>query len=198
MATDIQKSPTSLSYTYNQIALLHRTKGDKHLALEYFQKTLHIEEQILKTNPFEPVIATMYNNIGEIYSQLDDEENALKYLHHALDVRLKGTVSTHTDLATIYINLGNVYQNRNELKTALHFFNQALEIDTQTFGNNHENSAVTHNSISTIHIKMNDLNKALYHLETALRLLLKSQAGESPYWYSRSTIQSWKATIYVK
>ncbi|CAF1322539.1 unnamed protein product [Rotaria sordida] len=101
MATDIQTSPKSHSYTYNQIALLYRDKGNAQLALEYFQITLHIEEQILKTNQYNSVMATMYNNIGEIYVQLDDNENALKHLHHALDIRLKGTVFTHTDLAAI-------------------------------------------------------------------------------------------------
>jgi tetratricopeptide (TPR) repeat protein len=178
-ATEIQKSPESLSYTYNQIALLHRDKGNKHLALEYFQKTLHIEEQVLQTNQYAPVLATMYNNIGEIYSQLGDYENALKHLHHALDICLKGTVSTHTDLAAIYTNLGMVYHEKKELKKSLEVLEKALEIDTQTFGNNHESLAATHNNISAVYQDMNDLNRALYHLETALGILLRSQAGEN-------------------
>ncbi|CAF1335730.1 unnamed protein product [Rotaria sordida] len=184
MATDIQTSPKSLSYTYNQIALLYRDKGNPQLALEYFQKTLHIEEQILKTNQYNPVMATMYNNIGEIYVQLGDDENALKYLHHALDIRLKGTVSTHTDLAAIYTNLGNVYSRRNELKKALEVLEKALEIDTQKFGNNHESLAITHNNISAVYKEMNDLPRAVHHLETALRILLRLQAGENHVYIS--------------
>jgi tetratricopeptide (TPR) repeat protein len=179
MATKIQKSPKSLSYTYNQIALLHRDKGNKHLALEYFQKTLHIEEQVLQTNQYAPVLATMYNNIGEIYTQLGDYENALKHLHHALDICLKGTVSTHTDLAAIYSNLGLVYHRKKELKKALEVLEKALEIDTQTFGNNHESLASTHNNIGMVYRDMDDLNRSLHHLETALRILLRSQAGEN-------------------
>jgi tetratricopeptide (TPR) repeat protein len=179
MATEIQKSPESLSYTYNQIALLHRDKGNKNLALEYFQKTFHIEEQVLQTNQYAQVLATMYNNIGDIYLQLGDYENALKHLHHALDIRLKGTVSTHTDLAAIYTNLGLVYHRKEELKIALEVLEKALEIDTQTFGNNHESLALTHNNIGAVYQDMNDLNRALYHSETGLRILLRSQAGEN-------------------
>ncbi|CAF4929879.1 unnamed protein product, partial [Rotaria sp. Silwood1] len=179
MATEIQTSPESLSYTYNQIALLYRDKGNAQLALEYFQKTLHIEEQILKTNQYNPVLATMYNNIGEIYAQLGDNENALKYLHHALDIRLKGTVSTHTDLAAIYSNLGLVYQRKRELKKALELFKKALEIDTQNFGTNHESLVVTHNNISSVYHEMHELLRAVYHSETALRILLHTQAGEN-------------------
>ncbi|CAF1323321.1 unnamed protein product [Rotaria sordida] len=179
MATDIQKSPESLSCTYNQMALVYRDKGEKQLALEYFQKTLNIEEQVLKRNKYEPVLATMYNNIGEIYVQLGDDENALKYLHHALYIRLKGTVSTHTDLAAIYTNLGNVYSRRQELKKALEVLEKALEIDTQKFGSNHESLAVTHNNMSLVYKEMNDLPRAVHHLETALKILLRSQAGEN-------------------
>jgi tetratricopeptide (TPR) repeat protein len=184
MATNIQTSPRSLSYTYNQIAMLYQDKGDNHLALEYFQKTLHIEEQVLQTNQYSPVIATMYNNIGDTYSRLGDYENALKHLHHALDIRLEGTAPTHTDLAAIYFNLGFVYQRKKELKKALELFEKALKIDTQTFGNNHESLAWTHNNISAVYQDMDDLPRAVYHLETALRIVLRSQAGENHVYIS--------------
>ena len=185
MATEIQKSPHSLSYTYNQIGLLYQEKGDYRLALEYFQKTLHIEEQILQTNKYGPVLATMYNNIGDTYDRLGETENALKYLHHALDIRLKGTVPTHTDLAAIYCNLGKVYQKKGELNKALEFLEKALEINTQTFGQNHESLAPTHSNIALVYLDMNDSKKAIYHAETALRILLRSQAGESHMDVSR-------------
>ena len=179
MATDIQTSPKLLAYTYNQIALIYRDKGDKRLALEYFQKILYIDEQVLKINQYQPELATIYNNIGEIYDQLGDNENALKYLEHALDIRLKGTVSTHKDLAAIYINLAKVYRDKKELKKALELLEKALEIETRTFGNNYKPSALTHNNIGAIYHEMNDLARTLYHSETSLRILLHSQATEN-------------------
>jgi tetratricopeptide (TPR) repeat protein len=96
-----------------------------------------------------------------------------------LDICLKGTVSTHTDLAAIYSNLGLVYHRKKELKKALEVLEKALEIDTQTFGNNHESLASTHNNIGMVYRDMDDLNRSLHHLETALRILLRSQAGEN-------------------
>ena len=179
MSTDIKSSPSSLSYTYNQIAMVHRDKGDHRLALEYFQRTLHIEEQVLKKTKYHPLLATMYNNIGEIYIQLNDDENAFKYLQHALNIRLKGTVSTHTDLAAIYSNLGLIYQQRKELKKALEMFEKALEIDTQTFHDNHESLALSHNNIGRVYMEVNDLDKALYHAQTGLKILLRSQARDN-------------------
>jgi len=114
----------------------------------------------------------MCNNIAEIYTHLGDDENAFKYLQHALDIRLKGTVSTHTDIAAIYNNLGHIYQRRNEFK-------KALEIDTQTFDDNHKSLALSHNNIGNIYQQINDLSKALYHIEIGLKVLLRSQARDN-------------------
>ena len=180
MATDRNSSPGLLSYIYNQMALIHREKGDYRLALEYFEKTLHIEEKILKKTKYHPLLATMYNNIGEIYIHLSDDENALKYLQHALEIRLQGTVPTHTDLAAIYNNLGLIYEKRNELKKALEMFGNALEIDSKTFDGNHESLALSHNNTGSVYRKVGNLSKALYHAETGLRILLRSQARDNP------------------
>ncbi|CAF3396074.1 unnamed protein product [Rotaria socialis] len=179
MATDTDSSPDSLSYIYNQTAMTYRDQGDYCAALEYFQKTLHIEEEILKRSNYHPLLATMYNNIGEIYIRLGDDENGFKHLQRALDIRLKGTVSTHTDLAAIYNNLGLIYSRKNELKKALEMFEKALEIDTQTFDGNHESLALSHNNIATIYQQAANLSKALYHAETGLRIFHRSQARDN-------------------
>jgi tetratricopeptide (TPR) repeat protein len=181
MAKNMQNSPKLLSHTYNQLALVYRNKCENHLALEYFLKALHIDEEILKINQYQPALATAYNNIGEIYSQLGDYDRALKFLDKALYIRLKGTVSTHTDLAAIYNNLGYVHYKKNQPEKALEVFEKALEIDTQALGDHHESLALTHNNISAIYRDMNDLSRALHHLETALRILLRSQAGENHF-----------------
>ena len=67
MAADIQSPTGSLSFTYNEIALIYRAKGDKKLALKYFFKSLYIEEHVLELSQYHPKLATTYNNIGEIF-----------------------------------------------------------------------------------------------------------------------------------
>ncbi|CAF1222341.1 unnamed protein product [Didymodactylos carnosus] len=179
MAADMQSPTESLAFAYNEIAITHRDKGDNRLALEYFLKSLHVEEQVLKLTKYHPKLATTYNNIGEIYVHLGDDENALKYLEHALNIRLKGTVSTHTDLAATYHNLGNVYQRKSELKKALEMYQKALEIDTRIFHDNHELLAGSHSAIAMIHRSLGDLTNAVYHAEKGLRILLRSQAKDN-------------------
>ncbi|CAF3969965.1 unnamed protein product, partial [Rotaria sordida] len=105
MAVNLQSPTTSLAFTYNEIALTFREKGNNRLALDYSLKALDIDENVLKYDKYHPQLATAYNNIGEIYFHLDAFDNALNYLTHALEICLKGTVATHTDLAAIYHNL---------------------------------------------------------------------------------------------
>ena len=131
---------------------------------------------VLKLPKYHPTLATCYNNIGEIYGHLRDYENALKNLEHALDIRLKGTVSTHTDLAAIYINLGYVYDKTKSFEKALEMYEKALKIDTEALPENHPSLAVSHNNIGSVYQSKGDFTRALYHYETAVRIMLKSDA----------------------
>ncbi|CAF4303418.1 unnamed protein product, partial [Rotaria sordida] len=73
-ATDIYDQQENIRRVYSQLAAAHQQldKGEKELALEYLQQALNIGEQVLKRNKYEPLLATMYNNIGNIYIQLGD------------------------------------------------------------------------------------------------------------------------------
>lgn len=190
MAANIQSPTGSLAFTYNEIAITHRAMGDNRLALEYFLKSLDIEERVSKLSKYHPKLATAYNNIGEIYIQLKDYENASRHLQYALDIRLKGTVSTHTDLAAIYHNLGSVYENKCELRKALEMHEKALEIDMRTLNEDHESLAGSHFGITNIHTLLNDFTNALYHAEKGLRILLRSQSKEN-----RSLVARYQVTL---
>jgi tetratricopeptide (TPR) repeat protein len=140
-AADMQSRTESSAFIYNEIAITYRDKGNNRLALEYFLKALNIDENVLKLSQYHPKLATAYNNIGEIYVNLGHYDHAARYLEHALEIRLKGTVTTHNDLATIYHNLGAVYTDRKEFQKALDMQQKALEIDARTLNADHESLA---------------------------------------------------------
>ncbi|CAF3098223.1 unnamed protein product [Rotaria sp. Silwood2] len=158
-----------IGQTYTHIGSNYNQLGNNQLALDYFQRSLDIDENVLKLHKYNPTLATNYNNIGEIYVKLGDYEKASKTLEYALNVRLKGIVSAHTDLAAIYNNLGNAYFQRNCLE-------KALEIDTKTLHEYHPNLAVAHNNIASIYSRNGNLTEALYHQEKAVTIMLKSDA----------------------
>ncbi|CAF3899116.1 unnamed protein product [Rotaria sp. Silwood1] len=179
MAVDLQSPTTSLAFTYNEIALTYRKKGDNRLALNYFLKALDIDENVLKLDKYHPELATAYNNIGEIYSHLDAYDDALNYLTHALEIRLKGTVATHTDLAAIYHTVRTNYMTKNDFTKTLEMHMKALEIDSQIFHDDHESLATSHHQIAAVQLELGALSEALYHAEKALRIVLRSQAKEN-------------------
>ncbi|CAF0980757.1 unnamed protein product [Didymodactylos carnosus] len=162
---------------YNKAAEIQKLPW--RITLEYLQKALKIEEDVVKRNQYHPSLATTYNNIGDTYFRMGDYNNALETLQHALKIRIKGTVSTHTDLAAIYHNLASVYNKTNCIQQALEMLEKALEIDTQALPENHPSLAMAHNNISQSYIKQGNHDKALYHIETALRILLKSNAKDN-------------------
>jgi tetratricopeptide (TPR) repeat protein len=178
-AVEIQESPRKIAFTFNQIAIIHQENYDYQQALGYFQKALKIDEEVLKLNQYHPSLATAYNNIGDTYCRIGDYDAALKNLQHALKIRLKGTVSTHTDLAAIYHNLASVYVEINSFKEALEMYEKALEIDIQALPENHTSLAITHNNIGQIYLEQGDLHKALYHIETAISIMLKTNAKDN-------------------
>ncbi|CAF1107115.1 unnamed protein product [Adineta steineri] len=178
-AANMQSPEESLAFTYNEIALTYRDKAENHLALEYFLKALDIEKNVLKLPKYHPKLATAYNNIGEIYTHLGDGNNASNYLQQALEIRLKGSVSTHNDLAATYNNLGSAYLKEKEFQKALEMFNKALDIDTSTFHADHVSLAGLHSEIADVHLNLNDLTQALYHGEKALRIILGSQSKDN-------------------
>jgi tetratricopeptide (TPR) repeat protein len=175
-ALDIQKLPSRNGFTLNQIAMIHQRNGDYHQALEYFQRVLKIDEEVLNLDKYDPVLAVAYNNIGDTYIRLGDYDNALKYLQHALDKRLKGTVSTHEDLAAVYSNLSCVYLNKNCLNQALEMAEKALKIDTEALPEDHISISISRNAVANVYAALGDLNKSLYHMEKAVDIISKSDA----------------------
>ena len=55
-------------------------------------------------------VATSCNNLGIIYRNLGDFQQARDSHAHALDIRLKQLGPEHVDVATSYNNLGIVYR----------------------------------------------------------------------------------------
>ena len=63
-------------------------------------------------------VATLYNNLGLVHSDLGDLEQAKDYHERALDINLKKLGPEHVNVATAYNNLGNVHSKLGDLEQA--------------------------------------------------------------------------------
>ena len=63
-------------------------------------------------------VASSYNNLGTVYSDLVDFQQAKYYHTRALDIRLKQLGPEHVDVADSFNNLGTLYRNVSDFQQA--------------------------------------------------------------------------------
>jgi hypothetical protein len=103
---------------------------DNDKALEYYFKVLEITKETLTQN--HPLIATSYNNIGEIYQNKGDNDKASEYLFKSLEIKEQTLPPNHPDISRSYSNIGLFYSNKDDYDKAIKYFSKSLEIFKKT------------------------------------------------------------------
>jgi tetratricopeptide (TPR) repeat protein len=95
-------------YTYSDIGLILREKGDYDGALEWLRKAQAIEESTVGID--HPDTATTCNNIGELLfcTRTGDNDGAMVWYGKALSIRESVLGKDHPDTATTYDNIALV------------------------------------------------------------------------------------------
>ena len=109
--------------------------GEYSKALSFHEKALGILQETLPPN--HPNLATSYNNIGQVYSNMGEYSKALSFHEKALGIRQETLPPNHPYLATSYNNIGQVYSKMGEYSKALSFYEKALGIYQETLPPNH-------------------------------------------------------------
>lgn len=73
-------------------------------------------------------LASDYNNLASIFSQLGDSENALDYYHAALSLALKSKVDDPNELSYLFYNIGSTYYEQDKKKKAKTYFLKSLNL----------------------------------------------------------------------
>lgn len=102
---------------------VHRRLGNYSISIEYTLKNLPISEQLGDTAE----LLDSYTTLGNIYSSMENFEDAKKYLLHALSIAKK-TNSLH--LANIHNFLGRAYGKQGTYDSAEYFIQEALRRET--------------------------------------------------------------------
>jgi len=152
----------SYAESLGNIGYVYATGGDVTSALEYFQKSLKIKEEIGD----KYAIANSLNNIGVTYQQQGDVPKALEYSHRSLKIREE--IGDKQRIAVCLNNIGSIYNNQGDVKNALKFFNKCLalveEIDDK-FG-----MANTLNNIGSLYKDEGDIDNALDCHQRSMKL----------------------------
>ena len=145
------------------IALAQRSKGDYKLALTSFFKILAFYKTIKNSSK----IAATLNDIGNTYSYLEDDRQAIKYQYEALTYLESET--NHRLEGNIYNSFGFIYNNLGKVDSAIMYYEKSLLLK-QKSGNLYS-IINTRNNICTLI----DFKKDPKKCEDCLLELLKDQ-----------------------
>ncbi|MCK4440931.1 MAG: tetratricopeptide repeat protein, partial [Sulfurovaceae bacterium] len=140
------------SYKFSQISL----------ALEYYQKALKICQQ--KKLKFEE--SAVLGNIGVIYSNKGDNDEALKYLKKAL--KIDEEIDYTQGMANQLGNIGLIYRDKGDNNKALKYLTEALNIDKEIGYT--QGMASDLGNIGLIYSDKGDKEEALKYLAEALNI----------------------------
>ncbi len=168
--------PHQKSHTLDIIAQLLQMEGDYNHALYFKKQALKLqgkgEESDFKTK--------LYNDIGALYTQLEQYENARLYFEHSLI--LAKNQQNEEALLYNYIDLGLLYDKKQEYLKAIKILQKAVTYQKKK-GTNLE-LASTYNYIAKIYVSLGDVKAAKKYLDSARFLTEKLPASrvlESTY-----------------
>ena len=114
-----------MAYAYNGLGINNLIKGNYPEALFYFSKSLakytEIDNLIM--------VATLSNNLGQLYINLNNYPKALVYLNKSLSINER--LNNKNELSQNYENLALIYSNQKKYEKANEYYNKALQIDQE-------------------------------------------------------------------
>lgn len=134
-------------------------------ALEGYLKTMNYYE---KSNDIESACA-LYNDIGNLYSDIDNDDKALFYYKKAMEIAKK---EQYKDLVGIIANnLGTCYLISNEYDKALEFFKFSLEKDKKL--EDKAGIAIDYFNIGCVYYERFQLIKAEEYIQKSIEISSK-------------------------
>jgi len=136
-------------------------EGDIPLALDYYVKSLKIQETIGD----KLAIANLLNNIAFIWNYQGKVEKALNYWEKSL--MLREVMGDKKGVANSLTNIGFVYHNQGNISRALEHYNRSLKI--QEGIHDKEGMAYSLHNIAAIQQDQGDIEGAIKNFEKSLK-----------------------------
>jgi CHAT domain-containing protein len=125
------------------------------------------------------LIAATYNDLGFVYSNLDNDK-ALEYYDLAKELYEKLHGQEHPKIAINLINTGIVYQKLELYGDAITNFESALTIWEKLYPNPHPQKAFTLLNLGETYKQMRDLKAALGYYERAQTMFQQTYGNKHP------------------
>jgi two-component sensor histidine kinase len=147
----------------NNIGYVYKNHGDITKALEYYNSSLIIHEEIGD----KIGKADLTNNIGVIYETQDEINKALEY--YKISLKLYREVNYNKGIATSLNNIGLIYRNeKNNIEKALLYYEESLKIREEIGDKRGVSNSL--NNIGYVYEKLNTPKKSLEYNFRSLKI----------------------------
>lgn len=158
----------TLADALNNIGYVYDIKGDIPRALEYYNKSLMIQEE---TGYQEGMVSSL-NNIGYIYMNKGDSSLALEYYHRSL--KIEEAMGYQEGMASSLNNIGIIYSDEGDFSLALEYYYKSLKIKEEI--GDKKGVAYSLNNIGNIYNIQGDFSLALEYYHKSLKI--KEEIGD--------------------
>lgn len=152
--------------------------GDAYTALKdydqaeiFYNRAIRVMSRQL--GPDHTDVATVYNNLGNVWLYRKDYGRASQNYEHALTIQLKTLGQDHPNTIVFQKNLALAWMKKGGYDLALPYYEKALSSQIRTLGMEHPSVALTLSEIADLHLKNKNYNQAIQNYEYASENLIK-------------------------
>ena len=134
-------------YLYYNISFLYSNSGNYNRALEFCYKTIELFNDKCNED-YRDVVFNIYNNVGAIYCELNQYDNALR-IFEELDIFIDDNFKDSQLHKGQNLNeIGYIYMNTDRVEKGIEYTKKALNIYIEALGENSNDVAVILNNIA--------------------------------------------------
>jgi serine phosphatase RsbU (regulator of sigma subunit)/tetratricopeptide (TPR) repeat protein len=162
---------THLATVYNNLGYLASENGETALCLQYYQKSLKIQQEVNDKNGE----ATSLNNIGLLMQRVGDVPKAVEYLNRSL--KMHEEMKYMSGVVTSLNNLATIYQQQGDAHRAIEYLERSVKICEET--GDKSNAATSLNNLGYMYKNIKDIDKAETYYNKSLKIAqeLHDQGG---------------------
>ena len=125
-------------------------------------------------------IATLFNDLGFLLTNLGDAEAAIEQFAKALQIYQRIVGEQHEFVAASYNNRGAARRNLGDAAQAIEYYKKALEILLSVYGEKHPNFAISYCNLGLAWKELGDATQAIEYLEKALNIFTAVYGKDHP------------------
>lgn len=157
-----------------QLKAAHKA-GNFGKAIELGEQSLKLAEKLGETSL---EFTSSLNNLGVLYAQRGDLDQAQRTLERVVAVRERAFGPDHPDTATAWHNLGGLLRERGSYREAASLLERAITVREKSLGDKSPEVVMTLGLLSVVRQNQGNFASARAHLERALAI--EESRGPSP------------------